>query len=183
MIDYHKNDIAKRKQLLRKLNQGAAYRYMVNNVFPKLRRSEITIVREIPEVTECYNISGDYETEILKAVETGSNPSFRWMYEDNPVFDNTPLAYKFYSVTYTDTFDRAVEIYKELNEAMKDVVNQPITNHEKVAATDAETGKTVSGVYATTYGNNVKTFFVNYNSFDVTLEDGTVVPAKNYTWR
>ena len=61
LIDYHKNDIAKRKQLLRKLNQGAAYRYMVNNVFPKLRRSEITIVREIPEVTECYNISGDYD--------------------------------------------------------------------------------------------------------------------------
>ena len=61
LIDYHKNDIVKRKQLLRKLNQGAAYRYMVNNVFPKLRRSEITIVREIPEVTECYNISGDYD--------------------------------------------------------------------------------------------------------------------------
>ncbi len=52
LIDYHKNDIAKRKQLLRKLNQGAAYRYMVNNVFPKLRRSEITIVREIPEVAK-----------------------------------------------------------------------------------------------------------------------------------
>ena len=132
---------------------------------------------------EAFNVSGDYETEILKAVETGSNPSFRWMYEANTVFDNTPLAYKFYSVTYTDTFDRAVEIYKELNEAMKDVVNQPITNHEKVTAVDAENGKTVSGVYATTYGNNVRTFFVNYNSFDVTLEDGTVVPAKDYTWR
>lgn len=52
LIDYHKNDIVKRKQLLRKLNQGAAYRYMVNNVFPKLRRSEITIVREIPEVAK-----------------------------------------------------------------------------------------------------------------------------------
>ena len=42
LIDYHKNDIVKRKQLLRKLNQGAAYRYMVNNVFPKLRRAETT---------------------------------------------------------------------------------------------------------------------------------------------
>lgn len=52
LIDYHKNDIVKRKQLLRKLNQGAAYRYMVNNVFPKLRRSEITIVREISEVAK-----------------------------------------------------------------------------------------------------------------------------------
>ena len=46
LIDYHKDDIAKRKQLLRKLNRGAAYRYMVRNVFPELRRSVITIVGE-----------------------------------------------------------------------------------------------------------------------------------------
>ena len=46
LIDYHKNDVAKRKQLLRKLNRGAAYRYIVRNVFPELRRSVITIVGE-----------------------------------------------------------------------------------------------------------------------------------------
>lgn len=132
---------------------------------------------------DAFNISGDYETEILKAVETGSNPSFRWTYEDNTVFDNTALASEFYSVTYTGTFDRAVQIYKELNEAMKDVVNLPITNHEKVSATDVATGNETSGVFATTYGNNVKTFFVNYNSYDVALEDGNVIPAKSYIWR
>ena len=46
LIDYHKDDIAKRKRLLRKLNRGVAYRYMVRNVFPELRRSVITIVGE-----------------------------------------------------------------------------------------------------------------------------------------
>lgn len=50
LIDYHKNDDVKRKHLLRKLNQGIAYRYIVHNVFPKLRRSMITIVRETPEM-------------------------------------------------------------------------------------------------------------------------------------
>ena len=49
LIDYHKNDVAKRKQLIRKLNLGAAYRYIVRNVYPELRRSVITIVRDVPE--------------------------------------------------------------------------------------------------------------------------------------
>lgn len=52
LIDFHKNDVVKRKQLLRKLNQGAAYKYMVHSVFPKLRRAEITIVRETPNVSK-----------------------------------------------------------------------------------------------------------------------------------
>ena len=46
LIDYHKNDVNKRKQLLRKLNRGIAYRYIVHNIFPELRRSVITIVGE-----------------------------------------------------------------------------------------------------------------------------------------
>ena len=33
LIDYHKNDVNKRKQLLRKLNRGIAYRYIVRNIF------------------------------------------------------------------------------------------------------------------------------------------------------
>lgn len=33
LIDYHKNDIDKRKRLLRKLNRGIAYRYIVHNIF------------------------------------------------------------------------------------------------------------------------------------------------------
>ena len=46
LIDYHKNDVNKRKQLLRKLNRGIAYRYIAHNIFPELRRSVITIVGE-----------------------------------------------------------------------------------------------------------------------------------------
>ncbi len=49
LIDYHRDNIVKRKQLLQKLNQGIAYRYIVRNVLPKLRRSVITVVREVPE--------------------------------------------------------------------------------------------------------------------------------------
>ena len=41
LMDYHRNDIGKRKQLLRKLNKGMAYQYMLRNVLPQLRRSVI----------------------------------------------------------------------------------------------------------------------------------------------
>ena len=52
LIDYHRNNTVKIKQLLQKLNRGIAYRYIVRNVLPKLRRSEITVVREVPEVNK-----------------------------------------------------------------------------------------------------------------------------------
>lgn len=136
----------------------------------------------IPYASEAFNTSGDYETEILKAVETGSNPSFRWMYAENTIFDNTDII-DFYSVNYKYSFDRAVEIYKQLNEAMSDVVNLPITKHEHLTGTFSDSGAPADGVYATTYGDDYKTFYVNYNKFDVTLADGTTVAAKSYTWR
>lgn len=50
LIDYHRDNIVKRKELLQKLNQGMAYRYIVRNVLPKLRRAEITVVRKVPEM-------------------------------------------------------------------------------------------------------------------------------------
>ena len=43
LIDDHRDNIVKRKELLQKLNQGMAYRYIVRNVLPKLRRAEITV--------------------------------------------------------------------------------------------------------------------------------------------
>ena len=39
-----------------------------------------------------------------------------------------------------------------------------------------------SYVFQTTYGGS-KTVYVNYNSFDVQLRDGTVIPANGYIWR
>ena len=50
LIDYHRDNTVKRKELLQKLNQGMAYRYIVRNVLPKLRRAEITVVRKVPEM-------------------------------------------------------------------------------------------------------------------------------------
>lgn len=50
LMDYHSDDIAKQKQLIRKLNTGKAYQYIVQNVLPKLRRSEVNIYWSCPDL-------------------------------------------------------------------------------------------------------------------------------------
>ena len=50
LIDYHQDNMMKRKQLLQKLDGGIPYRFIVRDIMPGLRRVEITIVRELPEI-------------------------------------------------------------------------------------------------------------------------------------
>lgn len=41
LMEYHSDDVIKKKQLLRKLNAGVPYQYIAQHVFPELRRSEV----------------------------------------------------------------------------------------------------------------------------------------------
>lgn len=149
------------------------------------------------------NQSGDYETALLLALETGSAFSFRWMGAQDSIFDYTSY-YDYFSLNYNGTFDRAVDLYKEAASVLNDVVNKPITNHEAVNAyyaldhegligwltaedegyvegenTPAVKRVPCNGVFATVYGD-AKVIIVNYNSDDVELNDRTVVKAKSY---
>lgn len=153
------------------------------------------------------NQTGDYENALLLALETGSAFTFRWMGAEDSIFDYTEF-YNYFSLKYTSTFDRAVEIYKEAASVLNDVVNEPITDHMAVDAfyaldhegligwteipvpEDAEPGtlptyepalKRVAcdGVFATVYGGK-KVVLVNYNSDDMELNDRTVIKAKSY---
>lgn len=149
------------------------------------------------------NLSGDYETALLLALETGSGFSFRWMAEDDSIFYNTD--YKdFYSLCYTDTFDRAVSIYKEAASVLNDVTDKPITEHRAMDAyycldlkgkigyltpddpgyvegqnTPEAIRRECGGVFATVYGNS-KVVVVNYNANDAELNDRTVIKGKSY---
>lgn len=148
------------------------------------------------------NEDADYDTALLEILETGSGIYFKWMAEDNSVFDNTDML-GYYSLNYKSTIDKAAELYKTVSSLMNKVANKPITNHEAVKAyyvykgertyyTEGDENYVEGGsniaytrvpadnVYATTYGGTVK-FYVNYNSFDVELEDETtVIPAQGY---
>lgn len=153
------------------------------------------------------NRTGDYETALLLALETGSAFSFRWMANDDALFDNTTF-YNYFSINYTKTFDRAVKLYKEAAAVLNDVVNEPITDHAALDAfyvldhegligwtevpvpegsaegtlpTYEPSVKRVEcgGVFATVYGTK-KVVIVNYNDHDAELNDRTVIKAKSY---
>ena len=154
------------------------------------------------------NQTGDYETALLLILETGAAPSVRWMGAEDSIFDYTSF-YNYFSLNYSSTINRAAALYKEAAAVLNDVVNTPISKHEAVDAfyvsedvdndveADTETegdaegdaagdvvvvDKRISsdgGVFATTYGNK-KVVIVNYNPFDVELNDGTIVKAVSY---
>lgn len=82
---------------------------------------------------EDLNLSGDYETAILLALETGSALSFRWMAEDDSIFDYTSF-YDYFSLNYKTTFQTAIDAYKKVSAELNDVVNCLIVKHEQVDA-------------------------------------------------
>ncbi len=139
----------------------------------------------IQYAAEPFNTSADYETQILKCLETGSGVIFRWMYDSNDVFDNTTF-YDFYSLHYTDSFDRAVEVYKEVASVLDRVTSEQITLHETATAyikgaTDANGEKVeINNVFHVIYGNGALELYINYNSSEVELESGATVPALGY---
>lgn len=49
LLEYHRDNIGKRKLLLQKMNGGIPYRYIVDRILPKLRRSEIEVTMRVPE--------------------------------------------------------------------------------------------------------------------------------------
>lgn len=150
------------------------------------------------------NVGSDYKMTLLKSIETGSNVLFRWMGEEDTVFENTSYGKIFFSSNYKNSYDKAVALYKELSEQLDKVASLPITDHQTAVAyikgveapevigeedaaaeeTPAESSELVGtgNVFITTYGDRYSVV-VNYNSYDVVLEDGTVVEAENYIWR
>lgn len=49
LIDYHREDMIKLKQLLQRLDGGIPYRSIVRDILPELRRAVITVARRLPE--------------------------------------------------------------------------------------------------------------------------------------
>lgn len=68
LIDYHADNIEKRKELIKKLDRGVPYKYIVQKVWPELRRSEVTITWKNSE-------KADEVKQIAKTVISNSNPT------------------------------------------------------------------------------------------------------------
>ena len=81
------------------------------------------------------NMQGDIEYEMLKIIENGAAPYFMLSYQNTSELKNQMNLSKYYSVDFQIWKEDMIEIYKTLNEALKDVQNKPITQHTFIDGT------------------------------------------------
>lgn len=80
---------------------------------------------------EALNMAGDIDYEMLKAIENGAMPYFLLAYENTDILKKDTEYKKMYSVNFKIWAESGlVEKYKTLNEALKDVQDKIIVNHE-----------------------------------------------------
>ncbi|WP_183597229.1 DUF5696 domain-containing protein [Paenibacillus phyllosphaerae] len=128
------------------------------------------VIRGYAEYTGApYNLS-TYTNErqyVLKSLEYGANVYFEWIYEPNYKVKDTEYNH-LYAVHYGLWIDKAADIYKQVNQALKPVQGKRITGHEKLQ----------EGVFKTVYENGYYVI-VNYNRASVTVE-GKTIEAESY---
>ena len=77
------------------------------------------------------NMAGDIDYETLKTIENGSMPYFQLAYENTDILKKDPEYKKMYSVNFKIWAESGlIERYKKLNEALHDVQDKLIVNHE-----------------------------------------------------
>ena len=123
----------------------------------------------IDYTTEDVNISSRNPAYfILQSAETGAYPKFIVTAKSVDVLQNSDYSY-LYSVQYPLIRDKIDAVYRECSEIRSKIGTSEITGHECLA----------DGVFRTTYATGVQVI-VNYNLYDVTLEDGSTVGAEGY---
>ncbi|MCR5278978.1 MAG: hypothetical protein K6E19_06015 [Lachnospiraceae bacterium] len=113
---------------------------------------------------DCLNMTDDYNTTLLKSIESGAGLYFKWIYADNSVLKETKFD-QLYSVNYESWLDKAIEDYKKVNDILGPLQGQTITKHEFIE----------NDVVAVTYEKGTK-IVVNYSDRAITAEGQTVEP-------
>ena len=116
---------------------------------------------------DCMNLTDDYNTTLLKSLETGAGLYFKWIYSDNSILKETDFD-SLYSVNYTNWIDTAIEDYKRVSEVLAPLSDQTILKHETLSK------KTVRVTYEK--GTQI---LLNYSDEDVTI-DGRKVAGKSF---
>ena len=116
---------------------------------------------------EALNLSSDATRQQLKWIEYGYLPYFEITYESAEKLINTRYS-ELFSSAYSAWKEEIIETYTLLQDALKDVRNEEIISHEKVA----------EDVYRTGYANGID-IYVNYNDVAVSV-DGVDVDARSY---
>lgn len=115
------------------------------------------------------NLAGDWQEELLKSAEYGADLSVTLM--GASAFDLQDTAYtRFFGAEYDKWRERIASVCVEYCQALEGTVGAAMTGHEYL--TDQVT--------VTVYENGIRVY-VNYGNEEYRLEDGTVIPARDYT--
>ena len=104
--------------------------------------------------------------DLLKCIEYNVYPSYLLTEADNVDLVNTTLADES-STKFTNWRATIEASYHFVSDVLKQVEGQKMLAHERLNEC----------VFAVTYENGV--IYINYGATDVTLEDGTIIPAEN----
>lgn len=107
---------------------------------------------------------------ILKLIEYGASPHYMFTKKSANEMKYTGL-HRFYSTQYDLWKDEAVNMYKEVNEALKNVSGETMIAYDILQ----------SGVKKVTYSNDI-VIYINHTTEDVNA-DGVNIPAKSYVVR
>ena len=116
---------------------------------------------------DCLNMTDDYNTTLLKSVESGAGLYFKWIYEDNSILKETDFD-SLYSVNYEGWLDKAVSDYKRADEVLGSLRGQTIAKHEIIS----------DKVVRVTYEKGTQ-ILVNYSKADAVV-DGQAVDAGSF---
>ncbi|MBR6359198.1 MAG: hypothetical protein IKS11_06060 [Lachnospiraceae bacterium] len=111
---------------------------------------------------DCLNMTDDYNTTLLKSIESGAGLYFKWIYSDNSVLKETDFD-SLYSVNYKSWIDRATKDYGTVNRVLGPLRGQTIVKHEIVS----------KKVVRVTYEKGTQ-ILVNYSKENVTVDGQTV---------
>ncbi len=116
---------------------------------------------------DCMNLTDDYNTTLLKSLESGSGLYFKWIYADNSVLKETDFD-SLYSVNYNSWIDKAIEDYKKINDVLAPLNGQTIIKHEILS----------KGAVRVTYEKGTQ-ILINYSDEDIKIA-GRSVEAKGF---
>lgn len=123
----------------------------------------------IDYTTEDVNLSSKNPAYfILQTAELSSYPKFIITYKNVDVLKDSDYSYLF-SAQYSLLEEKIKAVYEECVSIRNRIGTDEIVGHEVLG----------DGIYQTIYVNGT-VVLVNYNLYDVTLEDGTQLPAEGY---
>lgn len=124
----------------------------------------------LPAYSEPVNLSSMPQRYLLKLIETGTYPAFKFIARDSALLAGTEYD-SLYSADFNLLYEDMKDQYHRLNEALGEVAGIAIKNHEKLQ----------DGVYRTTFENG-KTAVVNYNNEGAAV-GADQIPALSYLIR